>query len=51
MMREIIGRGDLIVDRLASTKNVANPFTKPLAQKIFDGHLEKMGLRYMGNWS
>ena len=42
---------DVIVDWVASAKNVADPLTKPLAQKIFDGHLEKMGLRYMGNWS
>ena len=51
LIREIIGRGDVIVDRVASAENVADPLTKPLAQKIFDGHLEKMGLRYMGNWS
>ena len=50
LIREIIGRGDVLVDQVASAENVADPLTKPLAQKVFDKHLEKMQLRYVGNW-
>ncbi|XP_057788404.1 secreted RxLR effector protein 161-like [Salvia miltiorrhiza] len=50
LIREIIGRGDVVVERVASAENVADPLTKPLSQKVFEGHLEKMGLRYAGDW-
>ena len=50
LIREIIGRGDVQVDRVTSEENVADPLTKPLSQKVFEKHLEKMGLKTMGNW-
>ncbi|KAI3472572.1 hypothetical protein Pfo_029356 [Paulownia fortunei] len=36
LIREIIGRGDVIVDRVASAENVADPLTKPLALVCHD---------------
>lgn len=48
LIREFINRGDIQMERVASAENVADPLTKPLAQKIFEGHLQKMGLRSIG---
>ena len=50
LIREIIDRGDIIVDRVISKENIADPLTKPLSLAILERHLEKMGLRTMGNW-
>ena len=36
LIREIVGRGDAVVSQIASEDNLADPFTKCLAQKIFD---------------
>ncbi|CAA0806232.1 Unknown protein, partial [Striga hermonthica] len=48
---EIIGRGDVVMERVESAENIADPLTKPLPQKVFEGHLEKMDLRYMSDWN
>ena len=50
LIREIIGRGDIKVERVTSAENIADPLTKPLSQKDFDRHREKMGLKSMGIW-
>ena len=50
MIRKIIGRGDVEIQKIASANNVANPFTKTLTQQQLDRHLEKMGMRYMVDW-
>ncbi|KAA0051845.1 gag/pol protein [Cucumis melo var. makuwa] len=47
LIREIVHRGDVIVTQIASTHNVADPFTKLLTTKVFEGHLESLGLRDM----
>ena len=36
LIHEIVNRGDTMVSQIASKDNLANPFTKGLAQKIFD---------------
>ncbi|KAK4835749.1 hypothetical protein QYF36_014053 [Acer negundo] len=46
-LREIVQRGDVTITKIASAENLADPFTKALPQKSFDGHLENMGLRDM----
>ena len=46
-LREIVQRGDVTITKIASAENLADPFTKTLPQKSFDGHLENMGLRDM----
>ncbi|KAL4035990.1 hypothetical protein IC575_004704 [Cucumis melo] len=47
LIREIVHRGDVIVTQIALTHNVVDPFTKPLTAKVFEGHLESLGLRDM----
>ena len=44
VFREIVLRGDVIVSKIASAENLADPFTKSLATKVFEDHLEGMGL-------
>ena len=50
LIREIIERGDVTLERVDSQDNIADPFTKALTQQQFDRHLEKMGMRYHGDW-
>ena len=50
LIREIITRGDVVVERVPSTDNVADPLTKPLAQEVFDRHCTTIGLMHKGNW-
>ena len=40
LIREIVSKGDMVVSQIASKDSLANPFTKGLAQKIFDQHVE-----------
>ncbi|TYK21329.1 retrovirus-related pol polyprotein from transposon tnt 1-94 [Cucumis melo var. makuwa] len=47
MIWEIVQRGDVIVTKIASKHNIADPFTKTLTVKVFEGHLESLGLRDM----
>ncbi|KAK0572022.1 hypothetical protein LWI29_024999 [Acer saccharum] len=47
LLREIVQRGDVTITKIASAENLADPFTKVLSQKSFDGHLENMGMRDM----
>ena len=39
-----------MVSQIASEDNLADPFTKGLAQKIFDQHVEEMGVRCIASW-
>ena len=50
LIREIVNRGDVIVSQIASEDNLADPFTKGLSQKIFDQHVEGIGVRCIGAW-
>ena len=36
------------MERVPTDDNVADPFTKVLAQNKFEYHLESMGIRYVG---
>ena len=45
LIREIVSKGDTVVSQIASEDNLAEPFTKGLSQKIFDQHVEGMGVR------
>ena len=47
---EIVSRGDAVVSQIASEYNLRDPFTKGLAQKIFDQHVEGMGVRCIAAW-
>ena len=37
------------MSKIASADNLADPFTKSLATKVFEDHLEGMGLRDMSH--
>ena len=50
LIRDIVQRGDVMVVKIASENNLADPFTKALPQKSFDRHLEGMGVRVVGAW-
>ena len=44
LIREMVARGDVVVERFPSTDTVADPLTKPLAQEVFERHCTTMGL-------
>ena len=44
LIRDIVQRGDMIVTKIATTDNLADPFTKALPQKVFEHHLDILGL-------
>ena len=50
LIREIVARRDVVVERVPSTNNVADQLTKPLAQEVFERHYTTMGLLHKGNW-
>ena len=50
LIREIVARGDVVVERIPSTDNLVDPLTKPLAQEVFERHCTTMGLLHKGNW-
>ncbi|KAL0416573.1 UNVERIFIED_CONTAM: Retrovirus-related Pol polyprotein from transposon RE2 [Sesamum latifolium] len=50
LFREMVGRGDCRMDLVSSAENTADPLTKPMLQVAHTQHLDKMGLRSMGDW-
>ncbi len=46
IIREIVGRGDITMQKVASADNPADPLTKAMTKQQLDKYLEKMGLRY-----
>ncbi|KAL0292001.1 UNVERIFIED_CONTAM: hypothetical protein Sradi_7005900 [Sesamum radiatum] len=50
LLREMVSRGDCRMDRVSSTENRTDPFTKPMSQVAHTQHLDKMGLRAMSDW-
>ncbi|KAL0401967.1 UNVERIFIED_CONTAM: Retrovirus-related Pol polyprotein from transposon TNT 1-94 [Sesamum latifolium] len=50
ILREMVSRGDVRMDRVSSAENTTDPFTKPMLQITHTQHLDKMGLRSMGDW-
>lgn len=47
LIRSIVKRGDVVVVKIASADNIADPFTKSLPAKTFDRHVEAMGVKCM----
>ncbi len=47
---EIVGRGDVAMQKIASTENPADSFTKAMSQTQLDRLPEMMGLRYCNEW-
>ena len=50
VIRKIIFRNDIKIERVPTEDNVADPLTKALSQQKHDGHAESFGIRYMGDW-
>ena len=49
LIREIIGRHDVIIEKVPIDQNVANPLTKPLPRTKFDFHMLAYSMRYKGD--
>ena len=49
LIRDIVQRGDVTMTKIATTNNLADPFTKALPQKAFEHHLDCLGLRSSSN--
>ena len=45
LIHDIVQRGDVLVTKVTSEDNLADPFTKSLTSKVFDRHVEGMGVR------
>ena len=50
LIGDIVQRGDVTVTKIATTDNLADPFTKALPSKVFDCHLDSLGLIYNPSW-
>ena len=45
LIRDIITGGDTVVTKIASEENLANPFTKTLPVRVFEKHVDYMGVK------
>ena len=45
LIRDIIERGDTMVTKIASEENLAGPFTKTLPVRVFEKHVDYMGVK------
>ena len=45
LIRDIIERGDVEVTKISTVNNLADPFTKALNGRVFEGHLEGLGIK------
>ncbi|KAL0437815.1 UNVERIFIED_CONTAM: Retrovirus-related Pol polyprotein from transposon TNT 1-94 [Sesamum radiatum] len=50
LLKKMVSRGDCRMDRVSSAENTVDPLTKPMSQIAHTQHLDKMGLRSMGDW-
>ena len=50
LVREIVQSGDIAITKIASANNLAGPFTKPLTTKVFEQHVDGMGMRCNPEW-
>ena len=49
IIRDIVARGDVVVAKIESANNLADPFTKTLLQRTFESHLKGMGVKLVHN--
>ena len=45
LIREIVQRGDVEVKKIPTVDNLEDPFTKALANKVFDQHREELCMK------
>ena len=50
LIREIAALGDIIIEKVSSEDNIADPLTKLLSQNLFEHHLSSMSMRYVQEW-
>ena len=50
LIRDIVQRGDVTATKIATTDNLVDPSTKALPSKVFDSHLDSLGLRCNPSW-
>ena len=50
LIREIVDRGDVDLQKIDGRENLANSYTKALEIKQFDDHKSKMGIQYYTDW-
>ncbi|KAL0288570.1 UNVERIFIED_CONTAM: Retrovirus-related Pol polyprotein from transposon TNT 1-94 [Sesamum radiatum] len=50
LLGEMMSRGDCRMGRVSSVENTADPLTKSMSQVAHNQHLDKIGLRLMGDW-
>ena len=49
LIREIIGRNDVNIEKKPTDQNIVDPLTKPLPQKKYKSHVLAYGMRYKGD--
>ncbi|KAJ0522562.1 putative RNA-directed DNA polymerase [Helianthus annuus] len=49
-IREVLERGDIVVEKIDTDQNLADPFTKPIPQVRHEKHADCIGLRYARQW-
>ena len=49
LIRDTVQRGNVTVTKIATIDNLPDPFTKALLQKVFEHHLDSLGLRCSSN--
>lgn len=50
VIREIIARGDISIQKIPTEENLSDPLTKVLTQQKHDRHMHAYGLRHVGDW-
>ena len=50
LIRKIMGRGDVNLQKIDGKEYLVDPFTKAIAVKEFDNYKSKMGIRYCTDW-
>ena len=50
LVQEIIERQDVVIDRVDTKNDIADPFTKALPKQQLDCLLDCMGIKYKDDW-
>ena len=50
LIKEIIGRNDVEIEKIPTYQNIVDPLTKPLLQEKYESHVLAYGMRYKGDW-
>ena len=46
LIREIVVKGDIKVKQISTHDNITDPFMKTLSIRVFEKHLEGLGIKY-----